>query len=412
MRCDVVAIGTELLLGQIVDTNSSWLGEQLSAAGIDSCLQVKVGDNLNRMVKAIRQTLEDADAVIICGGLGPTHDDITREAIAEIMGVELEFNDEVGMVISEMFASRNRRMPEINMRQAMVPKGANIIEQRRGTAPGLICPVRDKVIYAVPGVPYELYEMFERAILPDLLVRSGSVSVISSRVLRTWGETESGLNERLFGVIEELESVGNPTLAFLASGWEGIKVRLTAKAATRPEVVSILDEWEQKVRAAIGDIVFGIDDDTMESVVLQMLRDRGLTLGLAESVTGGLVSGRLTNIAGASDVLRGGVVSYASEVKFDVLGVSKGPVVSPEAAVEMAVGAQRVLGADVGLSLTGVAGPAEQEGQRPGTLCIGVALPSGVTASSVVQLPGARDQMRQLSVISALDFLRRQLRES
>ena len=412
MRCDVVAIGTELLLGQIVDTNSSWLGEQLSAAGIDSCLQVKVGDNLNRMVKAIRQTLEDADAVIICGGLGPTHDDITREAIAEIMGVELEFNDEVGMAISEMFASRNRRMPEINMRQAMVPKGANIIEQRRGTAPGLICPVGDKVIYAVPGVPYELYEMFERAILPDLLVRSGSVSVISSRVLRTWGETESGLNERLFGVIEELESVGNPTLAFLASGWEGIKVRLTAKAATRPEVVSILDEWEQKVRAAIGDIVFGIDDDTMESVVLQMLRDRGLTLGLAESVTGGLVSGRLTNIAGASDVLRGAVVSYASEVKFDVLGVTNGPVVSPEAAVEMAVGAQRVLGADVALSLTGVAGPAEQEGQRAGTLCIGVALPNGVTASSVVQLPGARDQMRQLSVISALDFLRRQMRES
>ena len=412
MRCDVVAIGTELLLGQIVDTNSSWLGEQLSAAGIDSCLQVKVGDNLNRMVKAIRQTLEDADAVIICGGLGPTHDDITREAIAEIMGVELEFNDEVGMAISEMFASRNRRMPEINMRQAMVPKGANIIEQRRGTAPGLICPVGDKVIYAVPGVPYELYEMFERAILPDLLVRSGSVSVISSRVLRTWGESESGLNERLFGVIEELESVGNPTLAFLASGWEGIKVRLTAKAATRPEVVSILDEWEQKVRAAIGDIVFGIDDDTMESVVLQMLRDRGLTLGLAESVTGGLVSGRLTNIAGASDVLRGAVVSYASEVKFDVLGVTNGPVVSPEAAVEMAVGAQRVLGADVALSLTGVAGPAEQEGQRAGTLCIGVALPNGVTASSVVQLPGARDQMRQLSVISALDFLRRQSRES
>lgn len=412
MRCDVVAIGTELLLGQIVDTNSSWLGEQLSAAGIDSCLQVKVGDNLNRMVKAIRQTLEDADAVIICGGLGPTHDDITREAIAEIMGVELEFNDEVGMAISEMFASRNRRMPEINMRQAMVPKGANIIEQRRGTAPGLICPVGNKVIYAVPGVPYELYEMFERAILPDLLVRSGSVSVISSRVLRTWGESESGLNERLFGVIEELESVGNPTLAFLASGWEGIKVRLTAKASTHPEVVSILDEWEQKVRAAIGDIVFGVDEETMESVVLQMLRDRGLTLGLAESVTGGLVSGRLTNIAGASDVLRGGVVSYASTVKFDVLGVTNGPVVSPEAAIEMAVGAQRVLGADVGLSLTGVAGPVEQEGQRPGTLCIGVALPNGVTASSVVQLPGVRDQMRQLSVISALDFLRRQLRES
>ena len=343
MRCDVVAIGTELLLGQIVDTNSAWLGEQLSAAGIDSCLQVKVGDNLERMVKAIRSTLADADAVVICGGLGPTHDDITREAIAEIMGVELEFDDAVGMAISEMFASRNRRMPEINMRQAMVPKGAAIIEQRRGTAPGLICPVGDKVIYAVPGVPYELYEMFERAILPDLLTRSGSASVISSRVLRMWGESESGLNERLFGVIEQLESVGNPTLAFLASGWEGIKVRLTAKSSTQAEVAAILGKWEETVRGAIGDIVFGIDTDTMESVVLQMLRERGLRLGLAESVTGGLVAGRLTGIEGASEVFRGGVVSYATEVKHSVLGVKSDMVVNEEAAIEMAVGACKVL---------------------------------------------------------------------
>jgi nicotinamide-nucleotide amidase len=410
MRCDVVAIGTELLLGQIVDTNSSWLGEQLSAAGIDSCLQVKVGDNLGRMVKAIRSTLDDADAVIICGGLGPTHDDITREAIAEIMGVELEFNDEVGMVISEMFASRNRRMPEINMRQAMVPKGASIIEQRRGTAPGLVCPVGDKVIYAVPGVPYELYEMFERGILPDLLKRSGSASVISSRTLRTWGETESGLNERLFDVIDDLEKAGNPTLAFLASGWEGIKVRLTAKATTTSEVNSLLDEWDAKVRHAVGDIVFGIDSDTMESVVLHMMRERGLTLGIAESVTGGLVSGRLTNIAGSSDVLRGAVVSYASEVKFDVLGVTEGPVVSESAAIEMAVGAQRVLGSSIGLALTGVAGPADQEGMKPGTLCVGLVMPDGTTQSAMLQLPGNRDTMRQLSVISALDMLRRALR--
>ena len=361
MRCDVVAIGTELLLGQIVDTNSAWLGEQLSAAGIDSCLQVKVGDNLERMVKAIRTTLADADAVIICGGLGPTHDDITREAIAEIMGVALEFDDAVGMAISEMFAARNRRMPEINMRQAMVPKGAAIIEQRRGTAPGLICPVGDKVIYAVPGVPYELYEMFERAILPDLLTRSGSASVISSRVLRTWGESESGLNET--------------------------------------------------VRAAIGDIVFGIDTDTMESVVLQMLRERGLTLGLAESVTGGLVAGRLTGIEGASEVFRGGVVSYATEVKHSVLGVQSDMVVNEEAAIEMAVGACKVLGASVGLALTGVAGPASQEGVKPGTLCVGVCLPDGTTASTTFALPAVRDQMRQLSVISALDFLRRHIRE-
>ncbi|MFZ9175914.1 MAG: competence/damage-inducible protein A [Ilumatobacteraceae bacterium] len=411
MRCDVVAVGTELLLGQIVDTNSAWLGEQMAMAGIDSCVQVKVGDNLPRMVKAIRQALADADALVICGGLGPTHDDITREAIAEVMGTTLEFDDEVGMVIAEMFASRNRRMPEINMRQAMVPKGASVIPQRRGTAPGLVCPVGDKVIYAVPGVPFELYEMFERAILPDLLARSGSQSVIASRTLRTWGESESGLNERLHDLIGELDRVGNPTLAFLASGWEGIKVRLTAKADSTAAVQELLDIWDRRVREVVGDVVFGVDADTMESVVLDLLRSRGLTLGLAESVTGGLVAGRLTNVAGSSDVLRGSIVSYASEVKFDVLGVTPGPVVSESVAVEMAIGARRVLGADVGLALTGVAGPADQDGVKPGTLCVGLALPDGSTQSRTLQLPGVRDQMRQLSVISALDFLRRAVAE-
>jgi nicotinamide-nucleotide amidase len=411
VRCDVVAVGTELLLGQIVDTNSAWLGEQMAMAGIDSCVQVKVGDNLPRMVKAIRQALADADALVICGGLGPTHDDITREAIAEVMGTTLEFDDEVGMVIAEMFASRNRRMPEINMRQAMVPKGASVIPQRRGTAPGLVCPVGDKVIYAVPGVPFELYEMFERAILPDLLARSGSQSVIASRTLRTWGESESGLNERLHDLIGELDRVGNPTLAFLASGWEGIKVRLTAKADSTAAVQELLDIWDRRVREVVGDVVFGVDADTMESVVLDLLRSRGLTLGLAESVTGGLVAGRLTNVAGSSDVLRGSIVSYASEVKFDVLGVTPGPVVSESVAVEMAIGARRVLGSDVGLALTGVAGPADQDGVKPGTLCVGLALPDGSTQSRTLQLPGVRDQMRQLSVISALDFLRRAVAE-
>ncbi|MEK7291948.1 MAG: competence/damage-inducible protein A [Actinomycetota bacterium] len=412
MRCDVVAVGTELLLGQIVDTNSAWLGEQLALAGIDSCLQVKVGDNVGRVVAALRATLADADAVIICGGLGPTHDDITREAIAELMGVELEFDDDVGAVIAEMFASRNRRMPEINMRQAMVPHGATIIPQRRGTAPGLICPVGDKVMYAVPGVPMELYEMYERAIAPDLLKRSGTLAAIGSRVLRTWGNSESGLNEQLFDVIAELELLGNPTLAFLASGWDGIKVRLTAKAPTQADVMTLLAVWEARVREAIGDLVFGVDSETMESVVIDLLRSRGLTLGLAESVTGGLVSGRLTNVPGASDVFRGGIVSYSSDVKFELLGVQPGSVVSEAAAVAMASGVRKVLDSDVGLALTGVAGPNEQDGQPVGTLCVGLALSDGQTQARTLHLPGGRDQMRQLSVISALDVLRRALRRT
>ncbi|MDP4648538.1 MAG: CinA family nicotinamide mononucleotide deamidase-related protein, partial [Ilumatobacteraceae bacterium] len=315
MRCSVVAVGTELLLGQIVDTNSSWIGEQLAANGIDSLLQVKVGDNHQRIVDVVRSALREADAVIMCGGLGPTHDDLTREAIAEVMGVKLVMHDDIAQVIRNIFESRGRRMSDNNLQQAMVPVGATVIHQTRGTAPGLMCPVGDKVIYAVPGVPHEMQDMMERAILPDLRARSGDTSVIASRVIRTWGESESGLNERLNPIIAQLEEVGNPTLAFLASGWEGIKVRLTAKGADSQQAHAVLDEWQAKVLKLVGDVVFGFDTDNMETVVLNLLREQGLTLGLAESVTGGLVSGRLTSIPGASDVLRGSVVSYSSEVK-------------------------------------------------------------------------------------------------
>ncbi len=412
MRCDVVAVGTELLLGQIVDTNSSWIGEHLAGYGIDSLLQVKVGDNLGRVEAVLRSTLANADAVIVCGGLGPTHDDLTREAVAAVMGVELRHDDTVAAVITQMFASRNRYMAANNLRQAMVPVGATVIAQTRGTAPGLICPVRvdgvDKVMYAVPGVPHEMKEMVERAVLPDLRQRSGDTSAIVSRTLRTWGESESGLNERLDALIARLDETGNPTLAFLASGWEGLKVRLTAKAPTREDAELLLDQWDGEVRAVVGEHVFGVDDETMESVTLQMLRSRGLTLGLAESVTGGLVAGRLTAVPGASDVVRGAVVSYASEVKFDLLGVPEGPVVSEAAAAAMATGVRRVLGADVGLALTGVAGPTEQDGMPVGTLCIGI--DDGHTvATHTVRVPGQREQMRQMSVITALDYLRRHL---
>ena len=409
MRCDVVAVGTELLLGQIVDTNSAWMGEQLAASGIDSLLQVKVGDNLGRITSAIRSVLAEADAVIVCGGLGPTHDDITREALAVVMGVDLQPDDRVAEAIREMFAARGRRMADNNLRQALVPTGATVIPQTRGTAPGLICPVGDKVVYAVPGVPHEMRDMVERVILPDLRQRAGDANVIASRTLRTWGESESGLNERLDEVIARLDEIGNPTLAFLASGWEGLKVRLTAKAPTREAATELLATWEAEVRAVVGPQVFGTDLDTMESVVVELLRERGLTLGLAESVTGGLVSARLTDVAGVSDVLRGSIVSYASEVKFDLLDVPQGPVVSERAAAAMAAGACRALSADVGLSLTGVAGPAEQDGMPVGTLFVGLA---GLRPEPVVgafRMPGQREQMRQFSVISALDFLRRHL---
>ena len=409
MKCNVVAVGTELLLGQIVDTNSSYIGEQLAATGIASHLQLKVGDNLERVVEAIRLALADADAVIICGGLGPTHDDLTRDALATVMGSELEHNEDVADVIRDLFARRNRTMAQNNLRQALVPRGATVIPQTRGTAPGLICPVGSKVMYAVPGVPHEMYDMLARAVLPDLLARSGSSSVIASRVLRTWGESESGLNEKLDPIIDELEQLGNPTLAFLASGWEGIKVRLTAKADNAHDAEKLLSTWETRVRDIVGDIVFGVDDQTMESVILAMLEERKWSFAVAESVTGGLVAGRITAVPGASRTFRGGIVSYASDVKYEVLDVDVGPVVSEKAAVQMAIGAQEVLGADVALALTGVAGPDEQDDQPVGTLCVGVAFPDGDTASTTLMLPGQRDQMRQMSVISSLSFLRQLL---
>jgi nicotinamide-nucleotide amidase len=271
-RCNVVAVGTELLLGQIVDTNSSYIGERLASVGIASHLQLKVGDNLGRIVDAFNIALADADAIIVCGGLGPTHDDLTREAIAQVMGVELVHHQEIADVIEDLFAKRGRRMAANNLRQALVPVGATIIPQTRGTAPGLMCPVGNKVIYAMPGVPHEMHDMLQRAVLPDLLSRSGEAAVIASRVIRTWGESESALNEILDPVIAELDAVGNPTLAFLASGWEGIKVRLTAKASSQSEADALLTMWQERVEQLAGHVVFGYDDDTIESVVLQLLR--------------------------------------------------------------------------------------------------------------------------------------------
>ena len=412
MRCDVLAVGTELLLGQIIDSNSAWIGGELAASGIDSLVQVKVGDNVGRIEAQLGRMLVDADAVIMCGGLGPTHDDLTRNAIANVMGVELVEDAMLVDTIRQMFESRGRTMAENNRRQAEVPVGAVIISQTRGTAPGLICPITvdgvEKVVYAVPGVPHEMRDMLERAIVPDLLERSGERAVIASRVLRTWGESESGLNEKLEHVIDQLETPDTPTLAFLASGWNGLKVRLTAKDATRDGCGAQLDQWEAVVRHEIDDLIFGTDDDTMESVVLDLCRQRGLTLAVAESVTGGLVGGRLTDIPGSSDVFRGGVISYATEVKQTLLGVGEGPVVSEIAARQMAVGVRDRLGADIGLSLTGVAGPAEQDGQPVGTLFVGMVGP-GFEEVRQANMPGLRELMRQFSVITALGFLRQHL---
>ena len=411
MRCEIVAVGTELLLGQIVDTNSSWMGERLALAGIDSHFQVKVGDNRARIVDTIRHALSRSDAVILCGGLGPTQDDITREAIAEVMGVALVRDDAMGEKIRRGFEARGRRFTENNLRQADRPEGASFIPEMPGTAPGLVCPVGERgskaeqVIYAVPGVPFEMRQMVEGTILPDLRRRAGVAAVIRSRVLKSWGESESRLAELLAGRIEALDRTGNPTIAFQASGIEGLKIRITAKAEDAATAEALIAGEEARVRAIVGDAIFATDEQTMESVVLDLLRGRGLSLAVAESLTGGLVGARLSAVPGASDVFRGAVVSYASEVKFDLLGVPEGPVVSTDAAKAMALGVRKRLGADVGIATTGVAGPAEQEGHPPGTVFLGLAHRDRAEALRV-RLPGDRRRVREYAVISVLNLLR------
>lgn len=417
MHVEIVAIGTELLLGQITDTNSSWIGEQLALIGVDSYYQTTVGDNLDRIVGVLTAALDRSDAVICTGGLGPTQDDLTRSALAQVMGVRLEPDEKMEETIMERFASRGARMPMNNLRQAELPVGAKFMGQMPGTAPGLIAPIEwngeHKVIYAMPGVPWEMKEMFLSSLVPDLEARSDRTGQLRSRMVRVWGISESGLAEQLAPRLRHLDEVGNPTLAFLASGADGIAVRVTAKGDTEDEVSATLDAEEQELRSILGPLVYGVDDQTMESQVVELLKARGFTLGTAESVTGGLMASRLVEVAGVSGVYRGSIVSYASDVKFGLLNVPEGPVVNEQTAIAMALGAQERLGVNVALATTGVAGPEWAEGVAPGTVCVAIAIGDvengGIVDSTTLQLPGKRRQIREYAVISVLGLLRRLL---
>lgn len=420
MNVEIVAVGSELLLGQIVDTNSSWMGEQLAAVGINSHYQTKVGDNPARIREVLEQALDRSDAVICCGGLGPTQDDLTREVIAEVMGVELEFRQDLADRIAEMFARRGRTMPENNLRQAMVPAGATPLPQQPGTAPGLCCPLPwqpsttggngagERVIYAVPGVPYEMKEMVEGFILGDLVARSGEVAVIRSRVLRTWGTSESALAELLADRIEELDEIGNPTLAFLASGVEGLKVRITAKAADEAAAEAALDDEEQRLWPLIGQLVFARNDDNMEAVVVRRLAERGLTVAVAETVTGGYVASRLGLAPDAASVFRGGLVRGPAQLGDVAPSDEVWPDDPEQRAVALADDVRHRLGSDVGLAVADGVTPDDGTASSGSTIGLAVSAADGSVGASI-QVPTDTERLRQFSAISLLDLLRRVL---
>ncbi len=409
MRAEIVAVGTELLLGQIANTNARWISESLAAIGVDVLHHQAVGDNLERIVETIRLASSRADVVIVTGGLGPTQDDITRDAVGVLMDARMVRHPELEEMLREKFRSFGRReMPDSNLRQADVPERARYITPDRGTAPGLAAELPGGArVYAVPGVPKEMVEMMEGTILPELASASGS-GVVRSRVLRCAGIGESALAER----VDDLFSSANPTIAFLASSGE-VKVRITAKAPTTSEADALIEPVAEEVRRRLGDEVFTSEDESLEQAVVRLLAGSRKTLACAESITGGGVGARLTSVPGASEVFVGSAVVYRNEAKMGVLGVSartlEGPgPVSEECAREMAAGARRVFGSDLGLSLTGAAGPEAHGGAPPGTIWIALE-GHDVAHARGFQVPGERDRVRRWAEQAALDLLRRYL---
>jgi nicotinamide-nucleotide amidase len=405
---EVVGVGTELLLGQIADTNAQWIGGRLAAIGADALFHQVVGDNLQRITSSIELALSRADAVIVTGGLGPTQDDITRHALAAVAGVALERRPELADGIRERFARAGREMPESNLVQADVPAGARTITPERGTAPGIVLDVGGRRVYALPGVPVEMREMMEGTVLPELAVTSGPAT-IQSRTVRCVGMAESRIAELLDDLFH---GSTNPTIAYLAGGGE-VKVRLTAKASSAEEAAALIGPGVETVLTRLGDVVTSTSDEELEEVVGRLLRAAGRTIACAESLTGGSLSMRLSRVPGASDYFLGSAVVYRPASKRALLGVLQetldGPgVVSRECAAEMAAGARSRFGADVGLSLTGAAGPEGHDGAPPGTVWIGLDADER-THQRRIRAPGDRAMVVRWSEQAALDLVRRLL---
>ncbi|MFQ5966738.1 MAG: competence/damage-inducible protein A [Acidimicrobiia bacterium] len=405
MIVEVVAVGTELLLGQIVNTNAARIGEDLASSGFDAHFQTVVGDNRERLVAALRQAVERSDSVIITGGLGPTPDDLTREALSDLAGVPMDFDDDYADELRRRFSSIGRRMPSNNLRQAEYPRGASRLPNPKGTAPGLSMMVDDTLVFAVPGVPAEMDQMLAEYVLPKLWDFRGESEALVSRLLRTWGASESAVSEMLDDLYQRS---ANPSVAYLASAGE-IKVRLTAQAGTPEAAAELLAPLEHEVRERLGSSVFALDDETVEEVVLRECKARGWTLGTVESATAGLVAARLTQVPGASEVFKGSVIAYSADLKESLVGVSSDViarfgVVSEEVAREMAEGAAKALEADVVLAVTGSAGPDELE-QPAGTMVFAVGTPEDLR-SRTIRLPGDRERVRTYGATAGIHLVR------
>lgn len=403
MNAEIISVGTELLLGQILNTNAKFISEQLASAGINLFYTTVVGDNAERLTDASKQAFSRADLVIFTGGLGPTGDDITKETVSEYFGLKTVCDEYSLNKIKVFFDKTNIKMTENNVKQAYMPEGAEIIENFNGTAPGCIIEKDGKIAVLIPGPPNEAEPMFKNQIMPYLLKKSGMTIV--SKTVKTFGIGESALENK----VKDLMESENPTLAPYAKTGEA-ELRITAKSETAEGAERLISDMLEKVKSRIGEYIYGYDDETLNSAVYKFLKNNGMTLGTAESCTGGLLADSIVKTPGSSSVFGYGVVTYANEAKMKLLGVKaetleKYGAVSPQTASEMAEGIRRLSASDLGAATTGIAGPDGGTAEKPvGLVYIAVAGRNG-TRVKKLNLSGNREKVRLLAVKNVLHMI-------
>ncbi|MSQ14594.1 MAG: competence/damage-inducible protein A [Dehalococcoidia bacterium] len=407
MKAEIIAVGTEILLGDIVDTNSAYIAARLPAIGVDVYWISAVGDNVGRLKEVLERAWSRSDIAITTGGLGPTEDDVTREAIAAMLGEEPSVDSVLEDALRERFRRRGTDMPRRNLKQATLIPSAEAIPNARGTAPGWWVKKDGKQIISMPGVRAEMYNMWDEYVAPRLAAMS-SGTVILSRTFKTTGVGEGAVDERLSPIL----SSTNPSIGVYAKQ-DGVQVRLTAKATSADEAMAMLNERDPLVKSLLGPIIWGVDDDTLEVIIGKILKEQRATLAVMESCTGGLIANLITDISGSSEYFKGGVVSYTNDVKttigVDPSLIEKHTVVSPQVAEAMAEAVRRKLGADVGLAVTGVAGPDPLEGSPPGTVYIGVSGKKGSRSTGGGFYPAGRLEIKRRAAYNALHALRKYL---
>lgn len=412
LNAEIIAVGSELLLGQIANTNAKFISSQLSELGINVYYHTVVGDNGGRLKEAIEIAESRANLIIFSGGLGPTKDDLTKETIAKHLGVGLEYNDEALKMIEQFFARFNRPMTENNRKQALVLEGSEVLQNDHGMAPGMLLEKDERIYMLLPGPPKELEPMFQFIAKPKLAARLSRGGVIQSHVLRFYGIGEAALEEEIRDI---LETQTNPTVAPLASDGE-VTLRITAKADSEDEAWELINEKKDEILSIVGKNCYGVDDDSLASKLVEMLLENGLTISAAESLTAGLLQAELAEIPGVSGALVGGMVTYTADAKVGQLGIDRElldtyGIVSSECAGAMAELIREKFDTDIGIGLTGAAGPDAHDGVPAGTVWIGFAFRNVPTITRKLELLGMRNTNRIRSVKLAFSYLMRLLKE-